>query len=149
MSPKSLLAICVGFGAGGWFAFQAARRTLAFNRALWWPGVRGTILESVEYRDEVRNGRHFRVRYEYTVNGERFIGSTPRLCGDWFWGLKEQTAFVARYAPGQEVEVFHDPANPRISCLDRTDRSGISAMWIIAVGATGLAAMLVWLDQAG
>jgi hypothetical protein len=147
MNPKRLLAIVGGFAVGLWFGFQALRRSRDFNRALWWPGVRGRILESVLYRHETRQGTHFRVRYEFTANGEKFEGQTPRLCGDWFLGDKQQAAFVARYVAGQEVEVFHDPADPRRNCLDRTDRSGILAMWVIAVAGTALASALWWLDD--
>lgn len=142
MNPKALLALVVGYGAGVWFTWQALRRTLLFRRAAWWPSARGRILESVEVRDEARHATHYRVRYEFTV-GTRLEGRTPRLCGDWFWNNKQQAAFVARYQPGQEVDVYYDPQDPRMNCLDRTDRSGLAAMWIIALGGTALATLLV------
>jgi len=43
------------------------------------------------------------------------------------------------------VEVFYDPMNPNKNCLDRTDRSGITAMWCIAIGGVALASFLLWM----
>jgi hypothetical protein len=144
MQLKAILAICVGYGAGLWFGILALRKQLLFNRAMGWLNTRGRILESLVYRDPRRNATHFRVRYEFFVD-YRIEGSTPRIAGDWFWNQKQQAAFVARYVPGEEVEVFYDPRNPNWNCLDRTDRSGITCMWLIALGGILLASLLVWL----
>ncbi len=145
MTPKAILAICVGYGAGVWFSALALRKRAAMERAKSWLSARGRILESTVYKDPNRDATHFRIRYEFHV-GERIEGSTPRIAGDWFWNKKQQAAFVARYAPGQEVEVFYDPRDPKQNCLDRIDNSGISAMWMIALGGTLLASLLVWVQ---
>ncbi len=144
MPFKTIFAICAGYGAGIWFFVLALRKQAAFSRARFWVGARGRILEAALHRDGGGKGMHFRVRYEFQANG-RIEGSTPRLAGDWFWNNRQQAAFVARYAPGQEVEVYYDPRDPRQNCLDRTDRSGIACMWILAAGGTVLASLLVWL----
>lgn len=144
--PKGYLAIGVGFGAGAWFTYKALAQSAALRRAAWWPSARGRILESVLYHDAARKGTHFRVRYEFTVDRTRFESQTARLCGDWFWNNRQQAAFVARYQPDQVVEVFYDPLDPRRNCLDRTDRSGLAAMGVIAGAGTLLASLLVWLD---
>jgi hypothetical protein len=146
MMIKAVLAICVGYGAGVWFSTLALKKQSALNRARGWFNVRGRILESTLYKDPQKNATHFRIRYEFHV-GERIEGCTPRIAGDWFWNDKQQTAFVARYTPGAEVEVYYDPRDPRQNCLDRTDSSGISAMWVIALGGTLLASLLVWLQD--
>ena len=146
MTTKALIAICVGYGAGIWFSIQALRRRALLNRARQWLSVRGEIIESTTYRDPNRNATHFRIRYRFVI-GETIEGSTPRVSGDWFWNDKQQTAFVARYVPGQQVEVFYDPRDPRQNCLDRTDTSGIVPMWVIAAGGTILASLLVWLQM--
>jgi Protein of unknown function (DUF3592) len=145
MNSEAALAVCGGFGAGVWCSVAALRKAAALRVARHWPSVRGRILESVVFRDDARNATHFRVRYEFLL-GTMIEGSTPRLSGDWFWSNRQQAAFVARYAPGQEVDVFYDPRNPARNCLDRDDASGITALWVIAVGGTVLAALIVWLE---
>jgi len=144
MTGKALIAMAIGYGAGGWFAYSAIRRTLLLRQATQWFSARGHILESTTYWDPGSEKTHFRVRYEFNV-GWKIEGATPRLSGDWFWGDKDQNAFVARYVAGQEVEVFYDPKNPWKNCLDRTDRSGITAMWCIAMGGVALASFLLWM----
>ena len=141
---KAILAICIGYGAGLWFSLLAIRKRALLARAKEWLITRGRIIESTLYKKPGTRGTHFKVRYEFTV-GERIEGSTPRAAGDWFWSDKQQAAFVARYTSGQEVEVYYDPTNPQRNCLDRTDRSGIGPMWMIALGGTVLASLLVWL----
>jgi hypothetical protein len=144
MPVKAILAICIGYGAGIWFFVLGLKKRLLLSRAIGWLPTRGRVLESLVYTDPTRNRTHFRVRYEFFVD-ERMEGSTPRIAGDWFWNQKQQADFVARYIPGQEVEVFYDPRDPTRNCLDRTDRSGILCMWMIALGGTVLASFLVWL----
>ena len=144
MPIKAILAICIGYGAGIWFFVLGLKKHLLLAKAMGWLPTRGRILESLVYTDPTRNRTHFRVCYEFFVD-ERVEGSTPRIAGDWFWNQKQQEAFVARYIPGQDVEVFYDPRNPTRNCLDRTDRSGITCMWLIALGGTVLASFLVWL----
>jgi hypothetical protein len=145
MTPKAILAVCVGYGAGVWFSTLALRKRALLDRAKTWLSARGHILESTLYKDPSRKSTHFRILYEFHA-GEKIEGSTPRIAGDWFWNKKQQATFVSRYTPGQEVEVFYDPRDPKQNCLDRTDRSGIMVMWIIALGGTLLASLLVWLQ---
>jgi hypothetical protein len=141
---KGYIAICVGYGAGVWFSIKALRHNAAFARATDWLSTRGRILESTLYKEPGGKTTHFRVRYEFHV-GERIESDTARLAGGWFWNNKQQAAFVERYKPGDEVEVFYDPRDPKQNCLDRTDRSGIGVMWAIALGGTLLSSLLVWL----
>jgi len=148
MNGKGALAIVVGFGAGAWFGGSAVRKMLVFQRARHWPAVRGKIIESLVLRDPGRrNATHFRVSHEFVI-GDRIRGDTPRLSGEWFWNNRPQAEFVARFAPGQEVDVFHDPRDPRRNCLDRDDRGGSHAEWVLALGGTVLAGLLVWLEAA-
>lgn len=148
MTGKATLAVFFGFSAGVWCAISAARKTRALQRANFWPSVRGTITESFLYQDPSRkNATHFRVSYEFVV-GDQIRGCTPRISGDWFWSNKHQAAFVAKYVVGQEVDVFYDPRDPKRNCLDREDKSGISALWMIAGGLIALATVVVSLQWA-
>ena len=146
MEAKALIAIAFGYGAGAWLAIAASRKASHMKQAQRWIGTRGRILESVICNDPGGKTSSFRIRYEFLV-GERIEGNTPRVSGVWFWNNREQAAFVARYVPGDEVEVFYDTRNPRNNCLDRTDRSGITAMWVLAFGGIALASLLVWLEM--
>ena len=147
MSPKEALAVCFGFGAGIWFSVAALRKMLALQRVKHWPSIEGRVIESVLFQDPERNNAtHFRVRYEF-IMGETIIGSTPRFSGGWFWNNVQQAQFVARFVPGQTVEVFYDPNDPTNNCVDRDDRTGIIILWIIAAGGTLLASLLVWLNN--
>lgn len=141
---KAICAVCAGYGAGIWFAYQAIRQSHLFNRAAWWPSAKGQILESRRTDDPERRFSHFIIRYEFTV-GKRIEGNTPRLCGGWFWSDKLQQQFIERYRAEQEVDVYYDPQNPERNCLDRTDRSGVTIMWIIAIGSTTLTTFVIWL----
>jgi hypothetical protein len=147
MSAKAMLAACLGYGAGIWFFILAVKKRALLERAKRWWSTTGCILESTVYRDAERNANHFRVRYEYHV-GQRFEGATPRIAGDWFWNDRQQAAFVARYTAGQQVEVFYDPRDPRQSCLNRTDTSGIDILWLISVGGFFLGTVIMLLDGA-
>ena len=144
MAWRTTLAILVGYGFGIWFTFAAIRKSLAMRSAQSWRSTRGTILESAVFVDP-QNRKHFRVRYEF-VGVQRMEGDTPRLSGNWFWNDAQQQSFVARYRPGEPVEVFFDPSDPRRNCLDRTDGSGVTALWVLALGGVALASMLVWLS---
>jgi hypothetical protein len=139
---KALFAIAAGYLAFAGCGCSALKRTLQLAKARHWPGVRGRVLESTEYIDPRSGKTHFRVRYEFVV-GDRIESATPRLAGDWFVSNKDQTDFVARYRAGQEIEVFYDPRNPTANCLDRTDKSGIKALWILSLGGGLLATVLV------
>lgn len=144
MNPKAIVAILFGYGAGIWFSVLAVKKRAALNRAQSWSSVRGRILESTQEKDASGKYTNFRIRYEFEL-GKRMEGQTPRITGDWFWNNKQQDAFVARYTPGQDVEVYYDPHDPAQNCLDRTDGSSIAVMWILAFGGTILASLLVWM----
>jgi hypothetical protein len=145
MTAKAAIAITGGCCLGAYFAFSAIRKHLMYQRARFWPSVLGTITESLLYQDPSQgNATHFRVSYEFVV-GDTLRGSTPRLCGDWFWSKQQQAVFVGRYVIGQQVEVFYDPRDPKKNCLDREDKTGISALWMLAASLTFLAFALLWL----
>ncbi len=145
MAIKEVFAICFGYGVGIWFTMSALKKRALLARARRWLSTRGRILEAALYQTPNRKYTHIRIRYEFYVGG-KVEGSTPRLSGGWWWNYKQQVRFVSRYAPGQDVEVFYDPRNPKQNCLDRTDKSGIIIMWILAAGGSLLSSFIVWLQ---
>ena len=145
MTVKGVLAILCGYGFGIRFTILAIRKSIAMRSAQSWHSTRGTILESGTFIDEQKR-RHFRVRYEF-VGVQRMEGDSPRLSGDWFWNDAQQEEFVARYRPGEPVEVLFDPRDPHRNCLDRSDRSGVTSLWVLALGGIAAASILVWLSM--
>lgn len=141
---KTLLAIGFGFGGGLWCAASAFRKTRQLNEARFWLATPGRILEARILRDAGNRRNHFRIRYEFTAD-ERREGDSPRLCGHWFWSDRQQLRFAARFQPGQIVDVYYDPRDPRRNCLDRDDRSGVGALWVLAGGGPLLASLVLWL----
>jgi hypothetical protein len=143
MRTKDDIMVILSLGAGMYWAYLAMRRTRALNRSAGWPSTRGRILESGVVKDWWGRSTDFlSVRYEFTAN-ERVVGYTPRLSGGWFWSAKRRADFTDRYHPGQEVEVFYDPSNPQINCLDRTDRGGITTLWWAVVGSIAFGSLIL------
>jgi hypothetical protein len=158
MFPQILL---LGYAAGPavWCAVTAARKTIAFRKAVHWPSVPGRIITSQACRG-TKGGSYIHIRYEFLAPHEitsptsrlpghahcfsNITGSTPRLSGRSFWTFKQAQEFVDRYPVGQEVEVFYDPTNPKRNCIDREDRRGIRLLWIGAAIATLCTAVLAW-----
>ena len=140
---REIVIICgVGFITALGCAVAAARKTITFRKAVHWPSVPGTIVESWTRYQARGGGGSFRIRYAFAV-GHEITGSTPRLSGSWFWTTTQMEKFVARYPVGREVEVFYDPENPRRNCLDRKDRGGLLPLWVGAAVATICTALLV------
>lgn len=143
LDPEVLFALF-----GGYFVFLATGvgalwLSARLRRARHWPSTRGRVLESFEYKDH--QGRtHYTVKYEFTVS-ERIVSETPRACGDWFLTGAHQTAFVARFVPGHEVEVYYDPLDPRQNCLDHQDATGIKALSIFSAMAFASASVVLLL----
>ena len=141
---REIIIICaVGFGTALGCAVAAARKTITFRKAVHWPSVPGTIVESWTRYQARGGGGSFRIRYAFMV-GHEITGSTPRLSGSWFWTTTQMEKFVARYPVGREVEVFYDPENPRRNCLDREDRGGLLPLWVGAALAVICTALLAW-----
>ncbi len=69
--------------------------------------------------------------YAYSVNGAPFFGNRIRVGGGG--NYRQQ---LNRYKTGSPVQVFHDPANPSESVLER----GAAALWIWPV--VGIVAMV-------
>ena len=140
-APEIILYCAVGFGTALACAAAAARKTMAFRKAVHWPSVRGKIIKSDAFH--CKYGSFCRIRYAFVV-GHEITGTTPRLSGNWFWTSTQMDAFVARFPVDQSVEVFYDPENPRRNCLDREDRGGLLPLWVGAALAVICTALLAW-----
>ena len=90
-----------------------------------WPSVNGRITDSrwhnkIIGQSALRPTSKFipKIEYAYSVNSAEYRGTTVSL--DAFESFDRLTAKtkLEQYATGREVQVFYDPANPNISCLE-------------------------------
>ncbi len=90
-----------------------------------WPSVNGRVTDSrwhnkIIGQSALRPTSKFipKIEYSYSVNNAEFKGTSVSL--DAFEGFDRLTAKskLEQYATGREVQVFYDPANPSVSCLE-------------------------------
>lgn len=95
-----------------------------------WPSTQGVIVSS-GVKTGVPGGKRSRtpgVVYRYVVKDIRYQGERVRFGPDFIPGRPSVAAVAAGYREGDTVEVFHDPADPWKSVLDRTFHPGMLAM---------------------
>jgi hypothetical protein len=82
-------------------------------RAKNWPTTDGHVLFSriTAGTDSVGNHQS-EVRYEYVLEGQRYVGSASRVAG-----LDEARALMRAYPAGSDVPVHYDPGRPERSLL--------------------------------
>lgn len=136
-------------------AIGTARQFLKRGRSKTWPIAAGRITASevkVETRTESGGGASrtvqmygARIVYTYSVAGVTYEGHLV----DWIDGV--QTNFegparkvVGRYPVGQRVNVYYDPADPKMAILEPWRIKGIIflVLFTVAFGAAG--AVLLW-----
>lgn len=141
---KTIFAIVGGYGGGLMFTTLAFQKAAMMRRAKNWMSTRGHILESTVIDMPERKTSELRIRYKFD-HGETVEGSTPRLSGDIFPSKSSKQAFASRFTEGQEVDVFFNPKNPYENCLDRTDKSGITYMILLAMFLVAMASLITWM----
>lgn len=114
------------FGALGgfalWMYFKDRRKAEATKQ---WMPVKGRIVDSYletheDFDEDHGTQRSYapHVEYEYEVNGTTYRSTTIQPGTRTFISSRGKAeAEVARYAPGSEVSVFYDPANPAEAVL--------------------------------
>jgi hypothetical protein len=159
---------CVGifiliFGGGGVFLIYKYFKLKQTQQASQtWPSTAGQVTEvgvdrnrHTDSDDDTYYTYAPRVVYTYQVNGQAFTSKnlTFGFQDSSRSQSKAQTA-AARFAPGQAVTVFYNPANPAEAALERRT-SGTSASLIIGIAflAVGLClccpAIYMFLVQTG
>jgi|GEM_PF-782922 len=95
-----------------------------------WPSTQGVVVSS-GVETGTPGGKRLRtpgVVYRYVVKDVRYQGERVRFGPDFIPGRPSAAAVAAGYREGDVVEVFHDPADPAISVLDRAFHPGMFAM---------------------
>jgi hypothetical protein len=105
-----------------------------------WPATTGKILAAgIEPRRSHSDGGTSTsyypvVQYEYTVNGQRYLGNRITFGMDvgYGWtGMAQRQ--IANYAPGANVAVFYDPSEPGNAVLERTGGTSSKILWVVAI----------------
>lgn len=94
-----------------WFNLQKKKAAQS------WPSAQGTITASDIQRSRDSDGNtdeQARVSYSYSVNGKAYQGNRIG-----FFSIGSASQLHQKYPVGKVVEVFHDPADPSKSVLER------------------------------
>jgi len=148
---SAALFLCLMAVFAALFGLTLHRRRAAVRR---WPRVSGKIASSEVASLRARFGGPgspsiwrtvFRSRtvYNYSVRGiayqsDRISFGFQAYASFRLWARRE----AGRYAPGDAVQVWHDPANPAVGVLD-PEVPGIFVIPIVAAALFGMAAWLV------
>ena len=100
-----------------------------------WPTTTGTILSSsVEYHADDHPSYENSI-YEYVIDGTR-ISSDHIDYGNPRRTEPEAKSLAAQFPVGQMIQIYYDPANPRIAVLRHSgSRHGL---WLTVLGLTVL-----------
>jgi Protein of unknown function (DUF3592) len=122
-----------------------------------WPTAAGTIttadvIEEVTEdtsdndRSTIRKIYRYQVdlRYAYHVGKHDFVGTAENWGWTEVYGLREVAEKAAgRYAPGQPVIVYYDPAQPGNAVLEPGNRKGSMAPLVFSVIAAGIGSVML------
>jgi hypothetical protein len=145
MSTQMILFLVAGFLLiEGVVLFLIGRRNEQRARASQqWPSAEGQILEISSAEDE---GVHtVKAKYKFEVGGKEYTGGSIRAGGARASSKSDLDQLLARYAPGQRVAVFYDPANPKRCVLERQAAAG-QWIWAMSGAFSALAGigLLAW-----
>jgi len=143
------LSPLVIFAAGATIALVGWRLQGDAAASRGWPEARG-VIESAEVtsRSDGHEQRLYgaSVRYRYDVAGKRYTGERVSYESGQSPQREIAEGVIRRYAPGTEVAVRFDPANPAKAVLE-PGSSAIGPWVLVAIGAVvalGGLAMFVW-----
>ena len=116
----------VGIG----LAAQAISRYLLYRRAKTWPATRGVVVDA-RIVPGVRGTTRMVIRYQYFLP-EACEGCRASLSPNWCLGLGRMRQYLAHYREGAETDVYYDPSDPKVSCLNPGDFTGIRNLAVFA-----------------
>jgi hypothetical protein len=90
--------------------------------ALSWTETRGIVLSSeARYTynyEESFDDYELMISYQYTVNGENYIGDRFKFGRKTFYFEKSALRLAGEYHEGKEIPVYYDPGNPEQAVLE-------------------------------
>lgn len=132
-TPKE--AIILGLVGAGGLAFALMQMRESFSRRHW-QQTTGRVVSSELRREEVLSDGSANLdilaTYTYMANGQQLTGSRLGLFTNQWRHTKMggANAHLKRLAPGTEITVWFDPANPADAVADKSVPFGY---WMIAV----------------
>lgn len=106
-----------------------------------WPSTVGHVLES-RVDDSDSDSLSAKLRYEYTVNGQKHIGWRISFAG-YSPTRRSIQEMLAEYPPHAAVPVYYDPADPARSTL----KTGAHRDWLLPAGlGAAFLGVAVWLS---
>jgi len=141
MDPSLLwLALAVGFGISGWawMDLRLGRRTER------WPQAPGKVLANSVAMAPFGPGRYVvKVRYAYTIGGDRYEGA---LFSYRHFDSKPEAELAAYHFPvGDRIAVRYDPERPdHAVLLAGAGRQPFLQFWVGLAIVGGAIAGLVW-----
>ena len=128
MEDKLKVYVVIGIGlAAICYALLLWRR---LRRCGAWPSTDGTIIRS----DKIVTCHNFQklekviIRYSYFA-GCRYESETVKVGGFMHLRKRDENALLFRYPIGAKVQVYYDPYNPQVACLEKR---GVDSVLIIA-----------------
>jgi hypothetical protein len=122
------------FGAGIALLVYSQRILARAQQSQYWPSTSGTVTRSevARVRRFGQSGYEARIEYTYSV-GPEYRSKVFGIGGSVGTTRKRARERCERYPVGSEVEVFYDPSNPAVACLERT-AEGAKSMTLVACG---------------
>lgn len=116
--------------AGIGLAVLAFRSYRLYRRAKTWPTARGLITHS-RIVPGTRRTAVLVIRYEYYLP-QTFAGCRASFSPSWCLSIGRMRQYLAHYAEGAETDVYYDPNDPKVSCLNPGDITGIRNLTVFA-----------------
>lgn len=125
---------------GALFLWIGLRLRQNGNASALWPSTLGRVLES-GVDDSDSDSLSAKLRYEYTVNGQKHIGWRISFAG-YSPTRSAIQEMLAAYPPQAAVSVYYDPADPARSTL----KTGAHRDWLLPAGlGAAFLGVAVWL----
>jgi hypothetical protein len=150
-------------GAGAFAAYFVERRKRA--EAASWPVTEGRIVlskvveeetqvehEGSDGRTEMRTEILYRpeIRFAYRVGAADYSADSWKPGATMTYGTpKRAESVVGRYAAGQTVPVYYDPAHPDRAVLEPGNREGALAGLVVGIAFSLAGALFMWLMTHG
>jgi hypothetical protein len=109
------------FGLAGFVVFRVIESRKRIKGIANWVSVVGEVVDNKQERqpkDDPESNLNQMMTYRYQVNGHEYT-SHLEFDYDNFLGLNR---WVAKYQPGDAIDVLYDPANPQESTLTHFDQ---------------------------
>lgn len=131
------LCFIVGIGVAGiCYAFVL---WLRLRRCRAWPHTDGTIIRSdmTIHQHNFQKVEKVTIRYSYFV-GRRYESERVKVGGFMHMRKRDEMALLLRYPLDKTVQVYYDPYNPKVACLERRGMDSI-----LIIGGFGVFALTI------